>query len=217
VALALSACGGKATCEWGSESWAAAECGKTTCFKVAHAYAEQEEQAKVCDPKASRQCTEFVPGGIGCGTWVNAENTSAIDLRAAASSRYDAMSCWGDETPTSCLHEEWSYCSAEGRCTSETDFYGQACRVNGQTYVTGTRDILGLFGCGSCVCDNGALTCTGNEACEGVCPPDSAPGTQCDGCFDGRCLVAEPACLPRCETTCDVGTCVDGLCRYLCD
>lgn len=209
-ALALIDCGGEASCEWGGESWAAGECGKTTCTKLVIAARPYWEQAKRCDPKASRQCTEYV-----WGSWVNAENTAAVDLVRAGLRRFNAMSCDADVKPDG-YTPEWAVCSAEGQCVDEYE-HNAGCRVNGQTYVSGTRDIPGLFGCGSCVCEYGALTCTGNEACEGACPSDSAPGTQCDGCFHGRCPVTELACLKLCETTCDVGTCVDGMCRTLCD
>ena len=214
VAWALSSCGGEAACDWGSDTWAAGECGKTTCTKVSIAAGDYEEQAKACDPKAPRQCTKLVVSG--CATFVNAENTSAIESLAAANRRYDAMSCGGD-FDIDCLTPEWSYCSAEGQCVDELDQYGTACRVNGQTYFNGTRDIPGLFGCGSCVCEDGSLTCTGNEACEGACPADSAPGAQCDNCDGYLCRVVELACLKTCDTSCDAGTCVDGMCRNVCE
>lgn len=168
-ALALSGCGGEATCEWGGDSWAAGECRKTTCTKVVIASGEHEEQAKVCDPNASAQCAKYV-----WGTWVNVENTAAIDLLEAGLRRFNAMSCDADVKPDG-YTPDWAFCSAEGQCVDEYR-YDAACRVNGQTYVDGTRDIPGLFGCGSCVCEYGSLTCTSNEACEGACPSDSAPG-----------------------------------------
>lgn len=229
VALALVDCGGATKCEWGSDRWAAGECGETTCRKVARAASEYLKQAKACDPKSPRQCTKTVGGSAnGCPTFVNAENTAAIELLTAASRRQDAMSCFDDLDDTlDCLFPEWSLCSAEGQCVDELDFYGKACKVNGQNYLHGTRDIPGLFGCGSCVCEDGSLSCTGDEACEGACPPDTAPGSQCDKwdtfdatrdrCDRDQCQVVELACLKVCETICDVGTCVDGMCRNVCD
>jgi hypothetical protein len=114
-ALALLACGGEATCEWGGESWAAGECGKTTCRQLGSAASEYVKQARVCDPKASQQCTELV-GNLGCPTYVNAEHTSAIDLLAAVNKRYGAMSCYDPDAKVDCLWPDSASCSAEGQC-----------------------------------------------------------------------------------------------------
>ena len=115
-ASALLACSGEATCEWGGESWTAGECGKTTCRELGIAASEYEKQARVCDPKASQQCTELVYS-FGCPTYVNAENTSAVDLAAAANKRYRAMSCgYQGELKDECLFPDSAVCSEEGKC-----------------------------------------------------------------------------------------------------
>lgn len=190
-------------------------CNKMACQDLATAAIEYEKQAKVCDPQASRECTERVEGYAGCLTYVNAENASAIALLAATRDQHSELQCSGDAFD--CIVVEWALCTADGRCEDAFDHGRPACKVNGHTYYSGMSGIPGLFGCNTCTCDHGSLTCTGDESCEGACPPGSAPGTQCDTCGVPFCSVVEVTCLKLCETTCNVGTCIDGMCRNACE
>ena len=172
--------------------------------------------AKVCDPQATEQCTQVVSGQLDCGcpTYVNPENAAAIEALAGAHEQYGALMC--GPSPCDCASPSGAYCSANGQCTDLWGGGGSACRVNGQTYPDGSSGFPGLFGCNTCVCNDGDLICT-DEACASACPPNAIQGSHCAQCgpADG-CEIVEFTCLEVCTDTCDVGVCLDGTCRNVC-
>ncbi len=188
-----------------------------TCEDVAAASADFVEQAKVCDPAATNPCTELVSGQLDCGcpTYVNPENAAAIAELAATHDQYAELMC--GPSPCDCASPSSAYCSANGQCVDSYDGGAPACRVNGQDYPSGSSGFPGLFGCNTCVCNNGSLICTVDDPCPSACPPDSVPGSQCAQCGPtDACEVIELTCLKVCQETCDVGLCVDGKCQNVC-
>ncbi len=192
------------------------------CSDIQAVYSAAIDEAKTCDPQAANQCTESVFVGLQCGctSFVNPEQTDAIEVAQQAQQDYGMLSCGGDVLCAPCQEPTSAYCSAEGRCvdTFEITPGGASCLVNGTVYLDGTSGVPDPHSCNTCNCVNGELTgCTEFDCPVTVCPPDSVPSTQCAQCGPvDNCEIVEHGCLPVCTDTCQIGACLDGVCRMVC-
>lgn len=194
--------------------------GCTVCSDVSDAYGLAMDEAKTCDPNQTGQCSKPITEGLNCGctTFVNPENSEAIEAVHAAQDDWSALSCGGDVVCGACASPSGAYCSAEGRCETVWGASGDAsCQVDGVVYPSGSSDVPDPFSCNTCSCENGELTGCSENDCPSECPPNSVQGTQCAQCgADDGCEVVDHACLPVCNDTCDEGACVDGVCKSFC-
>ena len=149
-----------------------------------------------------------------CPTYVNPLNTEAIAALQNAHVEYQDLMC--GPSPCDCASPSAGYCGPAGQCIDRYDGGSASCLVNGQVYPSGAGGFPGPLGCNTCSCDDGQLLCT-EEGCSTACPPDSVMGTQCAECgpSDG-CAIVEHTCLKLCSDTCEIGDCIDGVCRNLC-
>jgi len=189
-----------------------------SCESVDAASGTYVEQAKKCDPAAPNQCTQLVAGALDCAcpTYVNPENQEAIAALAATHEEYASLMC--GPPPCDCASPSGAFCGPAGECVDLYDGGLAACEVDGQVYPSGASGFAGPLGCGTCSCSNGELECT-DEACPSACPPNAVLGSHCSQCdaFTGGCAVVEHTCLELCADTCESGTCVDGVCKNVCD
>jgi len=189
------------------------------CEELQQSYSDALDQAKTCDAGQPGQCTELVIEGLicGCQAFVNPAHAEAIALAQAAQAEYSAAQCGGDVACGPCAVALTGVCSPEGRCETVQDNGGIACQVDGVIYPHGTGGIPDPVSCNTCQCSDGQLGCT-EIGCPEPCPAGTSYGVQCVQCgpADG-CEVLEHACLPVCsDGACEVGGCIDGICRLLC-
>jgi hypothetical protein len=172
-------------------------------------------EAKSCDPAATNPCGAVVAGApdCACPTHVNGDNVEAIEAIMTAHAQYNSLMCGA--SPCDCASPGGAYCAPNGRCVDVFE-YGAACQVGESVYPSGAGGFAGPLGCHTCECHDGELTCT-DEACNSACPPNSVEGSQCAQCGpDDGCEVVEYGCLPVCDTDCDSGVCLEGVCRNVC-
>jgi hypothetical protein len=197
--------------------------GCNTCDDIGgEDYAAAIQQAKTCDPAQPDPCSKSIVLGLACGcdTFVNPEQTAALDIIENTQRRYSSAGCAEGIACGACAVPARGSCSPKGQCFDEyaPDEEGRGCRAGGVVYPHGASDIQDPFSCNQCQCDDGQLICT-EIACEMPCPPNAKPGTSCAECApNDACLVVEHGCLLLCggDGECQRGACVEGVCANYC-
>lgn len=205
----VGAQGGKGGQDQGGEGGA-----EFDCAALSTEYADAVDEATSCDP-ANDSCSQEISVGIecACGTFANGERAGAIERIAKIRALYLASGC---STPVSCgmcVAPDGGYCASDGRCRNLGES-ARGCKVGGNLYADGERDIPDPTSCNTCICQNGELSCT-EINCPNPCPDGEAFGTQCGLCGPtDACLVVEYGCFPTCTDDCEQrdAFCLEGLC-----
>lgn len=195
------------------------------CEEYEAKYDALVEGAKRCDPTQPNQCTKRVRDHsepCRCDMFVNPErwdeSVREIPPDTVVTGCFGGQHICLERERNECLAAVTGSCSLEGRCvTDRGPTVGVGCKVGGVTYPSGAKHIEDPFSCNQCECRDGVLECVDLANCPKPCPAGTARGTSCVQCGPvDDCPVVETACLPACETDCDEGVCIQGVCKNVC-